>query len=72
MYYAKECKELLLKIEREIQSTDAIFERDEKENLSRLLEILKVPLDQNNQKEFKVNFGRVKVGFSRAEGAFRN
>lgn len=72
MYYAKECKELLLKIEREIQSTDAIFERDEKENLSRLLEILKVPLDQNNQKEFKVNFGRVKEICERSLGRMRS
>jgi len=72
LYYAKECKELLLKIEREIQLTETIFERDEKENLSRLLEILKAPLDQNNQKEFKINFGRVKEICEKCLGRMRS
>merc|ERR1711892_1541693 len=63
LYYIKECRELLLKLEREIFQfgNDTYFEKAELEELSRLFPTFQLPVDhEKEQREFKHGFARVK------------
>ena len=69
LYYIKECRELLLKLEREIfqLGSESYFEKVELDELSRMFPTFQLPVDhEKEQREFKHAFQRVKEVCERA------
>ena len=69
LYYIKECRELLLKLEREIfqLGSDTYFDKVELDELSRTFPTFQLPVDhEKEQREFKHGFSRVKEVCERA------
>ena len=65
LHYTKEARELLLKIEKEIQTTNSIFIKTELEHLSGIFPVFQRSvgpsiIDDTNQKEFKASFYQIK------------